>query len=195
MGIYKDKRELTKNIIMDAFWSLYQTKGLTKISIKEITDKAGYNRTTFYVHFKDVEDVLYHIEQKVITEYKASAVVEDIGNNRRAANAKKYAEFLHNNSKYFPKLLMASRDSTFPESFKQILKGVIKELIVTPELKERLKNEILLEYIASGIIGCLCQWHENKFCSIEELCKTIDALIINSLSIPLVDYDGEKITR
>lgn len=46
--------ELTKTKLRRAFWSLYEHEPIEKISIKQITDIAGYNRGTFYLYFKDV---------------------------------------------------------------------------------------------------------------------------------------------
>ena len=54
--------ETTRKNLIDAFWKLYQTKPIERISVREITDIAGYNRGTFYLYFKDVHDVLEQIE-------------------------------------------------------------------------------------------------------------------------------------
>lgn len=37
-----------------------------KITVKDITNKAGYNRGTFYEYFTDVYDVLNYIEDSLI---------------------------------------------------------------------------------------------------------------------------------
>ena len=44
----------TKQDLIDAFWCLYCEKRIEKITIKEITVKAGYNRSTFYEYFTDI---------------------------------------------------------------------------------------------------------------------------------------------
>lgn len=49
--------EQTKACLREAFWTLYTKKPIEKISIKEITDLAGYNRGTFYLYYKDVYDL------------------------------------------------------------------------------------------------------------------------------------------
>ena len=41
-----------------AFWQIYEHKPLEKISIKELCIKAGYNRTTFYVSYQNIYDLL-----------------------------------------------------------------------------------------------------------------------------------------
>lgn len=43
---------------LTAFWKLYEKKELEKISIRELCQTAGYNRTTFYVYYDDIYDLL-----------------------------------------------------------------------------------------------------------------------------------------
>jgi len=56
----------TKKAFMDAFCELYSQKPIEKISVQEITDKAGYNRSSFYQHFHDVYDLLDCLEKDLI---------------------------------------------------------------------------------------------------------------------------------
>ena len=56
----------TKQDLIDAFWALYCQKRIDKITVKEITQKAGYNRSTFYEYFIDIYDVLEQIETAII---------------------------------------------------------------------------------------------------------------------------------
>jgi len=56
----------TKKAFMDAFSELYSLKPIEKISVQEITDKAGYNRSSFYQHFRDVYDLLDFLEKDVL---------------------------------------------------------------------------------------------------------------------------------
>lgn len=48
----------TQSDFIAAFWILYTAKKIEKISIRELCELAGYNRTTFYAHFKDIYDLL-----------------------------------------------------------------------------------------------------------------------------------------
>ena len=56
----------TKKAFMDAFCDLYCQKPIEKITIQEITNKAGYNRSSFYQHFRDVYDLLDCLEKEVL---------------------------------------------------------------------------------------------------------------------------------
>lgn len=54
-----DRRTIyTVNVIKDSFLELIQDKQYSKISIKEICKVADISRSTFYLHFKSINDVL-----------------------------------------------------------------------------------------------------------------------------------------
>ncbi len=54
-----DRRTIyTVNVIKDSFLELIQDKPYLKISIKEICKVADISRSTFYLHFKSINDVL-----------------------------------------------------------------------------------------------------------------------------------------
>lgn len=57
--------------LIDAFEKTFHGKPLEKISIKEITDTAGYNRSTFYLYFKDIYDLADAFEVSVLEEVAA----------------------------------------------------------------------------------------------------------------------------
>ncbi|MDR3295107.1 MAG: TetR/AcrR family transcriptional regulator [Clostridiales Family XIII bacterium] len=60
----------TKRALVDAFCILYEHHPIEKITIQEITRKAGYNRSTFYQYFKDAYDLLEYLENEIIMDFK-----------------------------------------------------------------------------------------------------------------------------
>ncbi|MBQ9011560.1 MAG: TetR/AcrR family transcriptional regulator, partial [Bacilli bacterium] len=71
------KAELTKEKLYKSYMNLYKKKDITKITIKEITDSAGYNRGTFYLYFKDVYDIHEKMKKRLI--FKAKDTLKTIG--------------------------------------------------------------------------------------------------------------------
>ena len=51
----------TEKVIVEIFISLLNEKPLDKITVKDIIDKCGVNRSTFYYYFEDVFDLLNSI--------------------------------------------------------------------------------------------------------------------------------------
>jgi AcrR family transcriptional regulator len=58
--------ENTKQMFVEAFCFLYRQKPIEKISIQEIAKKAGYNRSTFYQYFLDIDDLLSYVEKSFL---------------------------------------------------------------------------------------------------------------------------------
>ena len=53
--------DLTKKVLAGALKELLQEKPLSKITISDITNRAGVNRHTFYYHFRDINDLVLWI--------------------------------------------------------------------------------------------------------------------------------------
>ena len=64
----------TKENLTQAFWSLYKLKKIEQITIKEITDKAGYHRSTFYLYFVDIYDVLEQLEDSLLEHIEMNII-------------------------------------------------------------------------------------------------------------------------
>jgi AcrR family transcriptional regulator len=55
----KDRRvERTRQLLLQALFSLMAEKGFDAVTVQDIIDRANVGRSTFYVHFVDKEDLL-----------------------------------------------------------------------------------------------------------------------------------------
>ena len=53
----------TNKVIKEALIALLREKPLRSITVREICELAGVNRTTFYKHFRDIYDVFEQVEE------------------------------------------------------------------------------------------------------------------------------------
>ncbi|MGN1343417.1 MAG: TetR/AcrR family transcriptional regulator [Traorella sp.] len=58
----------TKKRIAQAFWQLYETQDIKKITIQDITDACHLYRTTFYNYFLDIYDILEQIQTNILND-------------------------------------------------------------------------------------------------------------------------------
>src|SRR5215813_5825557 len=58
----------TRQMLRDALIALILQKGFDNISIQDITDQAGLRRATFYMHYKDKEELLRAILRETFDE-------------------------------------------------------------------------------------------------------------------------------
>ncbi|MCI8525174.1 MAG: TetR/AcrR family transcriptional regulator [Oscillospiraceae bacterium] len=63
---------VTQTIIRKAFLGLLNTKPIQSISIKELCERAGISRGTFYAHYTDLHDLLRQIEGEMTAEIEAA---------------------------------------------------------------------------------------------------------------------------
>ena len=69
--------EKTRQIFIDVFCELYVQKPIEKISIQEIANKSGYNRSTFYQYFTDIYELLDFVETDLLNYIKEELTKEE----------------------------------------------------------------------------------------------------------------------
>lgn len=142
----------TKKNLMDAFWQLYCEKRIEKINVKNITDKAGYNRGTFYEYFTDVYCVLEQIEASVLPNMEKHRDI--ITNMNPHLPFKHFIEVYNKNKQYFVVLLGKNGDPVFQEKMKNAYKAFFRPSL-QPLCVDDYILECTLEYAMSAIIGVM----------------------------------------
>ena len=56
----------------EAFLELIEKKDFTYITVKEICEKAGVNRSTFYLHYETIGDLLAESTRRIIDQFVAA---------------------------------------------------------------------------------------------------------------------------
>lgn len=93
----------TKSALVTAFCDLYSKKSIDKITIKDITTLAGYNRSTFYQYFTDVYDLLEYIENDLLIAMKT--LWEKEGNTLLSPNLNHLITLFENKEHYLKAIL------------------------------------------------------------------------------------------
>lgn len=172
MGTYRDARDKTRQNLVDAFWELYCSKDISRITVREITDLAGYNRATFYIYFKDTRKVLEHIEEKLYRYMDEVKEIITTGENveTRLGQSLKELEAL---SDYFCVLLSARGDPVFRENFKQRYKERMMKIMEEHISLAQWDLEYSVEFMVGGMLSTLMRWYEKRDMSIEELARML----------------------
>ncbi|MBC8080876.1 MAG: TetR/AcrR family transcriptional regulator [Gorillibacterium sp.] len=153
----------TKKNLTDAFWQIYCTKRIDKITVKEITAKAQYNRGTFYEYFIDVYDVLEQIEDSLLPKLEELPPL----NTPRDTQALPLGDFIkmyEEHSKYYIVLLGDNGDPSFLNKLKNNLKPKLKQMLITQGAPDNFELDYTIEFTLAAMIGVLSYWYkqENK---------------------------------
>ena len=181
MNKNESKYFYTASLMNQALLELLEKKDIEFITITEITQRAGVNRTTFYLHYDNIDDLLEetieYINKKFISSFNINATPK--------INSKESA-FLITDNQLIPYL-------NFCKKNKRILKLIHKkpnlfqsekaykkmyETIFYPAISQFLSDETQkiynLEFFTQGIKGIIYKWIElDCETDIEEIMKII----------------------
>ena len=61
------RTRFTRHVLQDTVIKLLQTQPLQSISVKEVCQRAGINRSTFYSYYDNIQDLVADIENETLT--------------------------------------------------------------------------------------------------------------------------------
>lgn len=179
---------------MDAYWEVYTANPSGRITVKMITDKAGYNRGTFYAYFLDIEDLVAQIEDGLMPSDADFAKLKEatLGQNIQEI-LEVFMEIDHSVGEKLSFLLGPKGSLSFQHKLKKTLKTLI-----TKYLPLNLKaSSPVLEYKTEALCGAfyetLCYWYEkgkSKF-SPEEMITLMLDMLYNGLLKPVELNESE----
>jgi AcrR family transcriptional regulator len=158
----------TRQNFIDAFCVLYKTRPVEKITVAELSRKAGYNRGTFYDYFVDVYDLLEQIEDELIEQIgmKIGRTIS-VGNFTNLLLVA-FSDMKELTEKYAFTLLTSDHISKFPEKLKNAIMPVIMAAFHIPP--DNTQVVYALDFYLSGIISLMTEWQKNgRELSVDEL--------------------------
>jgi Transcriptional regulator C-terminal region len=148
----------TKENLTDAFWQIYCTKRVEKITVKEITARAGYNRSTFYEYFIDVYDILEQIENSLLPGQMDLPPLSLPDISTTSLPVDMFIKMYEKNRKYYIVLLGDNGDSSFQSKIKRSVKEMLKKNLLAHGIVDNYELDFTLEFMLSAMIGVLSYW-------------------------------------
>jgi AcrR family transcriptional regulator len=119
----------TRKMIIDAFFKLVETKGYDAITIQDIASEAMINRTTFYAHFKDKQDLyeyIFNLTLNVFTSILDSQQLVN-GNRVRVKHIEELLTQIYTNIQNNKSFFLTVMDNNFNEHFRKSLAEIVEE--------------------------------------------------------------------
>lgn len=157
------RTRLSKLIFKNALMDLLKEKGsVTKVSVRELCDRAELNRSTFYAHYNEPNDLLNEIETELL--YATEEHLKKIGNENDEGAHKyilSFLQYIKQNDKQFRTLLIDSADPEFRSRFMQqsIIQFIDNLRIELPKELE----QYIFSYILNGSTGIIIQWIRSDY--------------------------------
>lgn len=158
----------TARLMDEALILLLEKKEIEYITIKEICLTAGVNRSTFYLHYENIYDLLNEALEMLSSEYASIFKAPDILSSIQNGSATDvmfikpefivpYLEFVKKNARIFkairskPKAFGA--DSAYQKMCNEVFYPILDKFNVEKERKP-----YVLEFFTKGILGIVNKW-------------------------------------
>lgn len=176
--VIKTRRQLKKGLA-----ALMKEKSVNQITVKELVEEVDINRSTFYLHFKDIRDLLREIEENMEAQIKRAIEEHPIvsGNENAFYFIEDMFRVLDEEREISKALIGPNGDMGFIHRIERIIKensrGTLEKMF--PGKKEDLKY--FYAFCLSGCLGLVKVWlNEGEEKSPEEMAQMTFNMIANA---------------
>jgi AcrR family transcriptional regulator len=179
----------TKQNLIDAFWQLYCNRPITQITVKDIVQRAGYNRSTFYEYFSDVYEVLETLEAAIIPTMETLPLF-DGPHGQIGMPFEQFVQWYQQHAQYYSVLLGERGDPAFAGKLKHCIRPTVMALHQQYPHVQHAKFALVIEYMLSAMIGVMVHWHQHpQLMTIDEVMVLMQRMMEQGVVAELA-YDG-----
>ena len=153
------RRTLTKRLIREAMLTLLKTQSIQDITVRELCDAAGVNRTTFYNHYDGVYEVLGEIEENFLLQLADEGGFTH-GHLDLPQHIERLCERLQKNKDIALLLLTNNADPNFSSKLMK-LHACGPVWSATISSYSPAEYELLAQFIGGGAFAMVCHWLES----------------------------------
>lgn len=179
----------TRRQLRLALATLMQQKPVQKITVRELADMVDINRATFYLHYKDVFDLLHQIEDdmfqefnRIIQEHQPRVETEGILPMLTAIFS-----LMEENADMAKALLSANGDLSFVNQLKDTLRRECLSYYMSAKKQIDSKHfDYSFSYMVSGCIGLFQLWLDTGMQeSCEHMAKLTEQLVMHGAKLAI----------
>ena len=170
----------TDQILADSLKALVLQKPVEKITIKEITDKAGVIRPTFYNHFQDKYELLYYVVKNIQKNMEMNIHDSKGIIIYYLEIAKEYIKNIKENAEFYNCILKSNQNGICLDIFYNLFVDNVKQKIHNYKNNIPIPSNYIAKFYVSAVFSLITEWVVNGMQeSEEEIIKYLEILIKN----------------
>lgn len=179
----------TKKWLQQALFELTIEKGFATITVRDISDRAQVNRSTFYRHYLDKYDLLNQYLDDLQAQASEAASLADAHQpmpNKVPAGLLIIIKHIQQYADFYRIMLGKNGDQQFTHRFRQLTENRYRHLFANSEknMSQDPPNEMRMDYIAHATVGAILWWLENgQPCTPEQLALWLGGLNLTSAGL------------
>lgn len=184
--VRKTRRQLRECLI-----SLLKEKKVQDITVRELTDMADLNRGTFYLHYKDVFDLLEKTEAELQDEFNQLVLKHDAVDlkQRPAVIFNEIYSLVYENADLIEILLGENGDLNFVNRLKKLIREkCLKDWMEVFRTGNPAVFDAFFSYIASGYVGLVQYWLQTGLKETpQQMAKLTEQIITQGIEVLEMD--------
>lgn len=184
--VRKTRRQLRECLI-----SLLKEKKVQDITVRELTDMADLNRGTFYLHYKDVFDLLEKTEAELQDEFNQLVLKHDAVDlkQRPAVIFNEIYSLVYENADLIEILLGENGDLNFVNRLKKLIREkCLKDWMEVFRTGNPAVFDAFFSYIASGCVGLVQYWLQTGLKETpQQMAKLTEQIITQGIKVLEMD--------
>ena len=184
--VRKTRRQLRECLI-----SLLKEKKVQDITVRELTDMADLNRGTFYLHYKDVFDLLEKTEAELQDEFNQLVLKHDAVDlkQRPAVIFNEIYSLVYENADLIEILLGENGDLNFVNRLKKLIREkCLKDWLEVFRTGNPAVLDAFFSYIASGCVGLVQYWLQTGLKETpQQMAKLTEQIITQGIEVLEMD--------
>lgn len=172
----------TKKLIREAFnYYFFLKKDISKISVKEIVERADISKSTFYCHYADIYDVALEYENEMLNFLEETMDSFSKSNNPEfMPYIKKIFDIIKENESLYKLFLSTDLSEAFINKLKKLCRERMlseisrRHLDLTPKTKL-----VIVDFITNGIVYLFVDYFKSNLnITLDELAQIINQLLL-----------------
>ncbi|MGF9965988.1 TetR/AcrR family transcriptional regulator [Bacillus rhizoplanae] len=160
----------TRKLIKDAFVELLEEMDIQKISVNRLAERATINRVTFYLHYRDIPDMLEKMTEDMVEDISMALnktpMNHTFSEDEIWQTLENLLEHIAEYANFYKVILTSKRIPIFRDSLLKLLRERISTRIeehgrYTDYLIKDVKRDVMIWYHSSAIIGTIISWLQN----------------------------------
>ena len=180
----------------EALITLLEKKAFEYITIKEICDTAGVNRSTFYLHYENTSDLLKETTRYILDKHFAYYSADTKGITERFANCElkdlvfitseylhSYLTFIKDNQRIFKVSIKHFNSLSMDDVYGRMSEHVFNPILERFHVPEK-ERAYVMKFYLTGVFAIVMDWLD-KNCSddMETVVKVITDCVMGERNI------------
>lgn len=177
----------TEKMLIEGLTKLMAEKSVNEISVRELADLVDINRGTFYLHYRDIFDMVEKIQQQLFDSFYERLMKytpEIIGENPLPMIEDLF-DYIAENPDIFLVMLGPNGDMAFVERMKLLIKEkCLREWPEVFQLRTTESFEYFYAFIVNGAIGLVHNWLiTGRKESPAEMAQLVSSMVLTGINV------------